>query len=106
MGQRRYRPAMGLPVMLTFLSADLITGEVRDELPMVIDADLSRFIGDVGDGTLPMPIRDPSCPEDWIEHTRPWRTLIVAVDDRGYVVWAGIPNRRVRDPLQPVVSIP
>lgn len=92
--------------MLTFLSAALISGEIRAELPLAPVDPLSRYLMDVGDGTLALPIRDPSCPADWIDHTRPWRTLLIAVDERAQIVWAGIPTDRVRDPADPVVQMP
>lgn len=91
--------------MLTFLSAELITGQLRAELPLSIDSDLSRFLGDVGEGTFLLPVRDPACPADWLDHVRPWRSLLVAVDDTARVVWAGVPNRLIRNPLDPVVQV-
>lgn len=92
--------------MLTFLSAGLVTGEVYEELPLRIGDKLSRFMMDVGSGSVDLPIRDTACPPDWIDHTTPWRVLFVAVDERARVIWAGIPTRRIRNPLTHVVQMP
>lgn len=92
--------------MPTFLSADLVTGVVRDQLPLELSGDVSRLLMNVGAGTFTLSVRDPSCPVDWEDLTAPWRTLLVALDDDERVLWAGIPTNRTRDPLTPVVTLP
>ena len=92
--------------MFTFLSADLVTGQLREELPLTIEGDLSRLLSNVGAGTLSLSVLDPACPPDWEALTAPWRVMLVVVDDDDEIVWAGIPSSRSRDPLSPVVTLP
>lgn len=92
--------------MLRFFSADLVTGILREELPLQIAGDLSRLLSNVGTGSLTLSVADPACPPDWEDLTAPWRTLVVVLDDDDAILWAGIPTSRSRDPLSPVVTLP
>lgn len=93
--------------MFSFLAADLTTGRLRSELPLSIDSDLSRFMMDVGTGTVSLPVRDKACPRDWEDMTLPWRNLYVVIDDAsGRIIWSGVPTNRSRNPAEETVSMP
>lgn len=91
--------------MPTFLVADLVTGKIRDELPLTIAQDLTRLLMDVGTGDLDLPTSDPACPGNWDSLTTPWHNLVLACDDHARILWAGIPTARTRNPTTPVVTL-
>lgn len=94
-----------MPAQYTYLACDLVSGEVRAELPMRIQGELTRLLQNVGTGTLELPTRDVPAHVDWPDLTIPWRTLLLVVDDDGRIVWSGIPDRRPRT-HDPVIAFP
>lgn len=90
--------------VVRFVAADLKTGVVRGELPLAPTAGLSRLLSNVGAGRLDLPVTDPACPPEWERWTKPWRALIVAVDESYRIVWSGVVSNRRRG-HGPVVAL-
>ena len=94
-----------MPAQYAYLACDLISGEVRAELPMQIQGEATRLLQNIGTATLDLPVRDVPAAIDWPDLTIPWRSLFLIVDDDGRIVWHGIPDRRPRT-NNPVISFP
>ena len=85
--------------MYRFLICELVTGKVLDELPMVIESDLTRYLKMYGEGTLSLPLFDGRkrlVSETWEQAILPMRSLILVVDDADRIVWHGVPQSRGR----------
>lgn len=85
--------------MYRFMVCELVSGKVLDELPLVIDAALTRLLQAYGEGTLSLPLfdgRGELVSDTWKEALLPWRSLILIVDEDDRIVWHGIPQRRAR----------
>lgn len=94
--------------MYRFLICELVSGKVLDELPMVIESDLTRYLKMYGEGTLSLPLfdgRGQLASDTWEQAILPMRSMILVVDDLDRIVWHGVPQSRGRSPKS-VVSYP
>lgn len=82
--------------MYSFRVCELKTGRVLDEAPFEIEGSLSRILQGIGHGRLRLPIKDRSTPANWREMILPDRSLLLVLDERGGIVWHGIPKKRER----------
>lgn len=88
-----------------FLSCDIQTGNLLEELPLAVSGSLTKAMATVTTASFDLPVRDPRCPSDWTGLVDPWRVWLVCVDDGGSILWAGIPQNLVAEATSPVVRI-
>jgi len=66
---------------LTWYVADLKSGEVLEELPLVVTSPLERTVGAARTCAVRLPVTSATCPPDWANLLIGGRTMLVPVND-------------------------
>lgn len=81
---------------MRFIICDLRTGRVLDELPLLIEDDLTRQLKGVGEGKFLAPFFDNEGRlfrnRYWEKLIIPWKTMVLVCTEGGRIIWSGIPN--------------
>ncbi len=96
---------------LQWLAASLRTGAVLAEFPDMSEQGLRRTIGQYETTTVTFPVTDTQHrpPENWLDATTIYKTMLVALNDAGDPIWGGIVGQRRRSggtAVQPSVATP